>query len=80
MKTTLHIDDAVYRDLKVLAARTDRSMTGLVEEAVADLVRRSRQAGTVRAFRLVTFRGRGRKPGAGIDDTSSLLDLTGRNR
>jgi predicted transcriptional regulator len=80
VKTTLHIDDAVLRDLKVLAARTDRTMTGLVEEAVADLVRRSKQARASRAFRLVTFKGRGRKAGVDIDDTSALLDLTSRNR
>jgi predicted transcriptional regulator len=78
MKTTLRIDDEVLKDLKVLAAGTGRSMTGLIEDAVRTMVRQRKRARAPKAFRLATFKGRGRRPGVDIDDTSALMDLTSR--
>lgn len=39
MRTTLNIDDALYRDLKSTAALAGRSVTSLVEEALRNLLR-----------------------------------------
>ena len=40
MKTTLEIDDALYREAKALAALTGRKMKDLVNEGLESVVRR----------------------------------------
>jgi len=40
MKTTLEIDDALYREAKALAALTGRKMKDLVSEGLESVVRR----------------------------------------
>ena len=52
MRTTVTIDDALLRAAKVLAAREDRSMSSVLEEALRALLERSR---TDEAERRATF-------------------------
>ncbi|MDR1798270.1 MAG: type II toxin-antitoxin system VapB family antitoxin [Bifidobacteriaceae bacterium] len=38
MRTTLMIDDDLYREVKVMAAKAGRTVGSLVEEALADML------------------------------------------
>lgn len=75
MRTTIRLDDALFADVRRLAAETGRTMTAVVEDALRDaLARRSIRPPPARP-ELPTFRGQGLQPGVDLDDTAALLDL-----
>ncbi len=75
MRTTVRLDEQLLREAKELAARTGRSLTAVIEDALRELLaRRSERAGGPRV-ELPTFRGEGLQPGVDLDDTAALLDL-----
>jgi len=75
MRTTIRLDDALFADVKRLAADTGRTVTAVVEDALRDaLARRNTRAAPARP-ELPTFRGQGLQPGVDLDDTAALLDL-----
>jgi plasmid stability protein len=45
MRTTLDLDDALMREAKQRAAATGRTLTGLVEAALRELLRRESRTG-----------------------------------
>lgn len=73
MRTTLDLDDTLHRRAKELAARTGRSLTAVIEEALErELAREARRPGV--SFTTVGKAGRGLRPGVDIDRWSELLD------
>lgn len=73
MRTTLDIDDMLHRRAKELAARTGRSLTAVIEEALREaLARETRRPGA--AFTTAGIPGKGLKPGVDIDRWPELLD------
>jgi hypothetical protein len=76
MRTTIRIHDALFAELKAEAARTGRTLTQVIEDALREsLARRRSTARPRRAVELPTFRGRGLQPGVDLDSTAALLDL-----
>ncbi len=76
MRKTIRIDDALFAELKAEAARTGRTLTQVVEEALRESVARKRRAASARRpVELPTFRGRGPQPGVDLDSTVALLEL-----
>ncbi len=76
MRTTIRLDDGLLKELRVLAAETDRTMTSLIEEALRNLLARQKQVKLPRdAVRLATVGGNGLFPGVDLDDGAALLDL-----
>ncbi len=76
MRTTIRIDDDLFAEIKTEAARTGRTLTQVVEDALREFLARKRSAGgRRRAVELPTFRGRGLQPGVDLDSTAALLDL-----
>ncbi len=76
MRTTIDIDDELFREVKRYALETDRTMRAVVEEALrADLARKKQRRKAHRIEEVITFRGRGTKPGVDLDSTADLLDL-----
>jgi hypothetical protein len=72
MRTTLQLDDALISEAKVLAARTGRTLSQVIEDALRQtLVPRQRAAG---APVLPTSPGAPR-PGVDLDDSGALRDL-----
>lgn len=59
MRTTVTLDDDLLRAAKVLAAQQDRSMSSVLEEALSDLLERSRADAAARrsTFDLPVFEG-----------------------
>ena len=79
MRTTIHINDHLFARLKEVAARTGRTMTSVIEDALRQSMAQSRPKAR-KAIRLTTVGGKGPKPGVDLDDTASLFDLMDRQR
>jgi hypothetical protein len=74
-RTTVRIEEHLLADAKALAAKTGRTLTRLIEDALRETIGRGRgDARTRRPIRLPTVNGRGLQPGVDLDDTSALLD------
>lgn len=74
MRTTITIDDDLYRRAKERAARTGRTVSGLIEDAVRAALKPRRHAG-VEMEPLPVFGGSGVMPGVDLSDTAALNDI-----
>lgn len=74
MRTTIHIDDHLFADLKKAAARTGRTLTAIIQDALRESLYR-RQATARPAVDLPVFHGTGVMPGVDLNDSAALLDL-----
>jgi hypothetical protein len=73
MRTTIRIDDDLYRRAKAAAARSGRPVGELIEDAVRDALAPARSPEVVRP--LPRFGGSGVRPGVDLTDLRSLLDV-----
>jgi hypothetical protein len=74
VRTTVRLDDRLLRQLKEQAARSGRTLTAVIDEALRQFVARSEGPKRLPPFRVSTFKGRLR-PGVDLDDSAALLDL-----
>jgi Ribbon-helix-helix protein, copG family len=75
MRTTIRLDDELLRDAKEHAARTGRTLTAVIEDALRLALRRTAPPRR-RRVELPTFKGgNGLQPGVDLDDSAALLDL-----
>jgi hypothetical protein len=74
MRTTIRLDDALLAEAKALAARTGRTLTAVIEDALREVLRRQDHAER-REVRLTTVGGNGPLPGVDLDDSASLVQL-----
>jgi hypothetical protein len=73
MRTTIRLDDALLAEAKVLAARTGRTLTGLIEDSLRQaLARPGVERGPVE---LPVVHGGRLLPGVNLDSMSDLLDV-----
>ncbi len=76
MRTTVTIDDQLYRDLKARAGATGRTVGALIEDAVRDSLRAMTAAPERTLPPLPVFRGSlGLMPGVDLDDNAGLRAL-----
>ncbi len=75
MRTTIRIDDALLAQAKETAARTGRTLTATIEDALRASFASAARSGRSEPQPLPTFGGRGLQDGVDLDDTASLLDL-----
>lgn len=74
MRTTIRLEDSLLADAKAHAARTGRTLTALIEDALREVMARA-EAKRKRP-EIPTFRGSGGlQPGVDLDDSAALLDL-----
>lgn len=74
MRTTIRIDDRLFREAKAKAARAGTTLNAVVEDALrAALARRELPEGEA-AIALPTFAGSGVQPGVDLDDSADLLE------
>jgi hypothetical protein len=73
MKTTLYIDDSLFRQVKERAARTARTVTSMVDEALRQLLREESKPPSHYRFDARPVKG---KPRSGVDlnDRDSLYE------
>jgi hypothetical protein len=75
MRTTIRLDEALLREAKQVAARTGRSLTAVIEDALREALARQAGAKPRPPVRLPTVAGQGAQPGVDLDDSAALLDL-----
>ena len=75
MRTTIHIDDHLFAEIKGIAAETGKTLAAVIQDALRESL--SRRRATERpAVDLPLFRGTGVMPAVDLSDSASLLDLT----
>lgn len=75
MRTTIHLNDDLLRQVKQLAIGTGRTMTATIEDALREALARGKQAKHAEPVELLTVGGNGLQPGVDLDDSAALLDL-----
>ena len=76
MRTTLNIADELLIEAKQLAARTGRTLTFVVEDALRLTLARARKTGKkAEPFELPTSGEGGPRPGVDLDSSAALLDI-----
>ena len=73
MRTTVVLDDRLFRRAKASAAAAGLTLTSLIEDALREKLHRPRPA-AARSLPLPTFRGKGVQPGVNLDSHAELLD------
>jgi hypothetical protein len=71
----MDIDDALLTEAKVLARRTGKTLTAVVEDALRERFARKPAASRRERVTLPTFTGDGLQPGVNLDDSAGLRDL-----
>jgi hypothetical protein len=74
MRTTINLDDVLLAEAKQVAARTGRSLSAVVEDALRESLHRRHQSAR-RAVELPTFGEGGVRPGVDLDDSAALLNV-----
>lgn len=74
MRTTIRLDNQLLAEVKQLAARTGRTLTAVIEDALRQMLARGKTPGKRSRLKLLTFRGEGLQPGVDLDDTAALLE------
>jgi Arc/MetJ family transcription regulator len=75
MRTTIRLDDDLLAEVKLLAARSGKTLTSVIEDALRETLSRQNQVAERKPVRLTTVSGRGPQPGIDLDDTASLLSI-----
>jgi hypothetical protein len=75
MRTTIRLDDALLAEVRSAAARTGRSMTQVIEDALREALARGKSGRPRPREKLPTFGGRGLQPGVDLDGSPALLEL-----
>lgn len=74
MRTTIRIDDALYRRVKSRAAQTGRTVSEVVEDALREALRPRRRA-VPPLPELPVYGGSGVLPGVDLSSNAALRDL-----
>ena len=75
MRTTIRLDDDLLARAKAHAARTGRTLTALIEDALRAALARGTTTPRGRRLSLPTHGSGGVQPGVDLDDSAGLLDL-----
>ncbi len=79
-RTTLRIDPELFSEVKRLANATGRTVTGIIEDALREVLARKRRGGAPEVALPRTIPGWGLAPGVDLDDSAALLDLMESDR
>ncbi|MFN8122374.1 MAG: ribbon-helix-helix protein, CopG family [Thermoleophilia bacterium] len=74
MRTTIRIDDALYRSVRLRAAETGRTIGGVIEDALRSALAQP-AAPAAEIEPLPVFGGSGVMPGVDLADNRRLADL-----
>lgn len=78
MRTTITIDEHLLAEAKLVAARTRRTLTAVIEDALRESLARRREGADRPSVQLPSFGGHGLQPGVDLDDSAALLDVLER--
>lgn len=74
MRTTIRLDDDLLARAKAFAARTGRTLTAVIEDALRAALAQGRPSRRRERIELPTFGSGGTLPGIDLDDSGALLD------
>jgi predicted transcriptional regulator len=74
MRTTIQIDDQLLARIREVAAKTGRTMTAVIEDALRESLAPKRAKGRREQVQLTTVGGKGLRAGVDLDDSAALLD------
>lgn len=74
MRTTIRIDEQLLNQAKMLALRSGKTLTAVIEDALRESISRQASSTPRAPVHLVTFKGNGLCPGVDLDDSAALLD------
>jgi|GEM_PF-162854 len=75
MRTTLTIDDRVLAEYKRLAARSHRTLSHVIQDALVEMLARRREAMERGPVELPVIGGGGLRPGVDLDSSAGLLAI-----
>jgi predicted transcriptional regulator len=75
MRTTIQLDEQLLARVREVAAKTGRTMTAVIEDALRQALAPKKTKGRRQRVRLTTVKGNGPRPGLDLDDTAALLDF-----
>jgi len=78
MRTTIRLEDSLLAETKKLAAESGRTLTGVIEDALREVLTRRKRTSSRAKVKFTTFGGRGLRPGVDLDNSAALLDLMER--
>ena len=78
MRTTVRLDEQLLSQAKQLAARTRKTLTSVIEDALRLKLALSRKRPTASRVKFPTYGAGGVLPGVDLDDTAALLELMDR--
>ena len=79
MRTTIRIDDELYREVKAKAARSGRTVAAVLEDAVRRGLRVSAESATVR-YEIRTTGQDGLQPGVDLSSNAAVAELMDEGR
>lgn len=71
----MRLDDDLLREAKEAAARTGRTLTQVIEDALRQFLAHARRPRRREGASVPTFRGSGLRAGVDLDDTAALLEV-----
>lgn len=74
MRTTIRLDDDLLREAKTAAARTDRTLTRFIEDALRQALATIDSVPATEPYRVPTFSS-GLRPGVDLDSNVDLLEV-----
>jgi hypothetical protein len=80
VRTTINISDTLLAEAKLLAAKTNRSLGSIVDDALRVLLKRETTPDAQRGdWTFPTDGAGGLQPGVNLDDKEALAELLGDN-
>jgi predicted transcriptional regulator len=73
MRTTIRLDDELLAEIKQIAARSDKTVAPVIEDALREMLARQRKTEERTPARLTTVSDGGLQPGVDLDDSAALL-------
>lgn len=74
-RTTIYLPESLLSETKKLAAGTGRTLTGVIEDALREVLARKKRSKRASKPVFTTFSGKGLQPGVDLDNSAALLDL-----
>jgi len=75
MRMTIRLDEELLAEVKALAARTNRTMTAVIEDALRQMLAQQ-SGGMIREpVSLYVVDGDGLQPGVDLDDSAAVIEL-----
>lgn len=75
MRTTIRIDDELFKEAKRAAVESGRTLTEVVEDSLRETLARRQPSAERKRIVLKTVGGNGVQPGVDLHNSAALLDL-----